>query len=65
MNNLAHEGLCLHYVFARIGGGGRDRPLLAVAVLEKSLVCKHNCTTKSIFLLCFSLYMVKVYDKII
>lgn len=65
MNNPAHEELRLCYVFASIGGGGRNRPLLAVAVLVKSLVCKHNCTTKNIFLLCFILYMAKVYDKII
>ena len=65
MNNLAHEELRLQYIFASIGGGGRYRPLLAVAVLEKPLVCKHNCTTKNTFILCFSLYMAKVYDKII
>jgi len=51
MNNHAHEELCLCYVFASAGGGGRDRPLLAVAVLEKPLVCKRNCTTNNIFLL--------------
>lgn len=58
MNNLVHEEL--HYLFASIGGGRRDRAVFAVAVLEIALVCNHSCTTKIIFLLCFSLYVVKV-----
>lgn len=49
MNILVHEELRLHYLFPSIGGGGRDRPILAVAVLEIALVCNHNCTTRIIF----------------